>query len=120
MRSLVFEGRTCEAYEAMRQKDKKLHEAARKIIKELLRCDDPAVGIGKPESLTHNEQLKQAAKAHHRSVNSELIHCLEKTYKPTRLSAAEIAYRAGELRRRVAAKRLDIDEINVAKNQGRE
>lgn len=54
MRSLVFEGRTWEAYEAMRQKDKKLHEATRKIIKELLRCDDPAVGTGKPEPLKHN------------------------------------------------------------------
>lgn len=66
------------------------------------------------------EQLKQAANAHHRSINSELIHCLEKTYKPTRLSAAELANRAGELRRRVAAKRLDIDEITAAKNQGRQ
>ena len=65
------------------------------------------------------EQLKQAAKAHHRSVNSELIHCLEKTYKPTRLSAAELANRASELRRR-AAVRLDTDEIIAAKNQGRE
>ena len=65
------------------------------------------------------EQLKQAASAHHRSVNSELIHCLEKTYKPTRLSAAELAKRAGELRSRVAV-RLDTDEITAAKNQGRE
>jgi antitoxin FitA len=65
------------------------------------------------------EQLKQAANAHHRSVNSELIHCLEKTYKPTRLSAAELAKRAGELRSRVAV-RLDTDEITAAKNQGRE
>ena len=65
------------------------------------------------------EQLKRAANAHHRSVNSELIHCLEKTYKPTRLSAAELADRADELRRRVAV-RLDIDEITAAKNQGRE
>lgn len=54
MRSLVFEGKTWEAYEAMRQKDKKLHDAARKIIKELIRCEDPAVGTGKPESLKHN------------------------------------------------------------------
>ena len=34
---------TVKAYEAMRQKDKKLHEAARKIIKELIRSNDPAV-----------------------------------------------------------------------------
>jgi toxin YoeB len=54
MRSLVFEGRTWEAYEAMRHKDKRLHEAARKIITELVRCEDPAVGTGKPEPLKHN------------------------------------------------------------------
>lgn len=66
------------------------------------------------------EQLKQAANAHHRSVNSELIHCLEKTYNPTPVSAAELADKARQLRSRVAATRLDIDEINAAKNQGRE
>lgn len=54
MRSLVFEGRTWEAYEAMRKKDTKLHSAARKIIKELLRSNDPTVGLGKPEALKHN------------------------------------------------------------------
>ncbi|MDH7943453.1 Txe/YoeB family addiction module toxin [Pseudohongiella sp. SYSU M77423] len=54
MRSLVFEGKTWEAYEAMRQNDKKLHDAARKMIKELIRCEDPAVGTGKPEPLKHN------------------------------------------------------------------
>ena len=54
MRSLVFEGKTWEAYEAMGQKDKKLHDAVRKIIKELIRCEDPAVGTGKPEPLKHN------------------------------------------------------------------
>jgi len=38
----------------MRRKDRKLHEAARKIIRELIRCDDPTVGTGKPEPLRHN------------------------------------------------------------------
>jgi len=66
------------------------------------------------------EQLKQAANAHHRSVNSELIHCLEKTYKPTRCSAAELASKAADLRSQVKVARLDIDEINAAKSQGRE
>lgn len=53
MRSLVFEGSTWEAYEDMRLKDKKLHDATRKIIKELLRCDNPGLGTGKPEPLKH-------------------------------------------------------------------
>ncbi len=54
MRSLVFEGRTWEAYETMRLKDKKLHKATQQIIRELLRCDNPALGTGKPERLKHN------------------------------------------------------------------
>lgn len=66
------------------------------------------------------EQLKQSAKAHHRSVNSELIHCLEKTFKPTPVSAAALAEKALALRTRVTASQLDVDEINVARNQGRE
>jgi toxin YoeB len=54
MRSLVFEGDTWAAYEAMREKDKKLHKALCKLLKEMLRSDDPSAGIGKPEALKHN------------------------------------------------------------------
>ncbi|MCZ0925890.1 Txe/YoeB family addiction module toxin [Halomonas janggokensis] len=54
MRSLVFEGRTWEAYEKMRETDKKLHKALCKLMKEMLRSDDPTMGIGKPEPLKHN------------------------------------------------------------------
>ncbi|MDO9478708.1 MAG: Arc family DNA-binding protein [Pseudohongiella sp.] len=66
------------------------------------------------------EKLKQAATAHHRSVNSELIYCLEKTFKPSRASAEELAEKAKALRSRVTAERLDTDDINAAINQGRE
>lgn len=66
------------------------------------------------------EQLKQAANAHHRSVNSELIYCLERTFRPTPVSASELADKALKLRSRVAAARLDTDEINAARNEGRE
>lgn len=54
MRSLVFEGRTWEAYEKMREKDRKLHNALRKLLKEMLRSEDPSTGIGKPEPLKHS------------------------------------------------------------------
>lgn len=53
MRSLVFEGSTWSEYEKLREKDKKLHKALCKLIKEMLR-DNPAAGIGKPEMLKHN------------------------------------------------------------------
>lgn len=54
MRSLVFEGNTWEAYESMRKKDQRLHKSLCKLLKEMLRSDDPASGFGKPEPLKHN------------------------------------------------------------------
>ena len=53
MRSLVFEGNTWAIYEELRQRDKKLHKALCRILKEMLR-GNPAVGVGKPEPLKHN------------------------------------------------------------------
>ena len=53
MRSLVFVGRSWHNYELMRKKDKKLHNALCKILKEMMRAD-PASGLGKPEPLKHN------------------------------------------------------------------
>ena len=53
MRSLVFEGKTWFTYELLREKDKKLHKALCKILKEMLRSD-PSSGLGKPEPLKHN------------------------------------------------------------------
>ena len=53
MRSLVFEGRTWEAYEKMREQDKKLHKALCQLLKEMIRSEEPSVGRGKPEPLKH-------------------------------------------------------------------
>ena len=53
MRSLVFEGYTWAAYEELRLRDKKLHKALCRLLKEMLR-DDPDNGTGKPEPLKHN------------------------------------------------------------------
>jgi toxin YoeB len=53
MRSLVFEGNTWAAYEKLRLKDKKMHKALCRMLKEMLR-DDPRMGTGKPEQLKHN------------------------------------------------------------------
>lgn len=54
MRSLVFEGNTWEAYERLRESDKALHRALCKLIRDMLRSDDPCQGLGKPEPLRHN------------------------------------------------------------------
>jgi len=54
MRSLVFEGGSGAQYEALREKDKKLRKALCKLLKEMLRSNDPSSGLGKPEALKHN------------------------------------------------------------------
>ena len=53
MRSIIFEGKTWLTYEQLREKDKKLHKALCKILKEIMRSD-PSSGLGKPEPLKHN------------------------------------------------------------------
>lgn len=53
MRSLAFEGKTWFVYEQLRAKDPKLHRNLCKLLKEMLR-EDPAKGMGKPETLKHN------------------------------------------------------------------
>jgi plasmid stability protein len=65
------------------------------------------------------EHLKQAANAHHRSVNSELIYCLESILLPTKLTPTDLKNTAKLLRDRVMIDRIDVDEINKAKNEGR-
>ena len=70
-----------------------------------------------PETLYN--RLKEAASANHRSINSELIHCLEQMLLPTRVSPSEHLQRARELRRGIDASLVDIDDIQDAINEGR-
>lgn len=53
MRSLVFEGRTWQAYEQLRKRDPKLHKSLCRVLRDMLR-GDPATGLGKPEPLKHS------------------------------------------------------------------
>lgn len=65
------------------------------------------------------EQLKESASAHHRSINSELIVCLERVLMPTKTSAEQRLDVAAELRSRVSVKRIDTSELDEAKRVGR-
>lgn len=53
MRSLVFEGCNWEAYEKLREQDKKLHKTLCRLLKEMMR-GRPEEGTGKPEQFKHN------------------------------------------------------------------
>lgn len=65
------------------------------------------------------EHLKQAANAHHRSINSELIVCLEKVLMPKKLTANDIKVAARELRSRVQMIENEDQFIQQAKEEGR-
>ena len=70
-----------------------------------------------PDDLYKN--LKISANMHHRSINSELIHCLETVLLPKKLSPAELELNARLLRGKVKADLIDSAEIDEAKRAGR-
>lgn len=63
--------------------------------------------------------LKLAAEAHHRSLNSEVIACLERVLLPARVTAAERVTRARQLREGLAGKRFTAADIARAIDQDR-
>ncbi len=64
-------------------------------------------------------RLKQSASANRRSINSELIVCLEKNILPQRVSVVEKLDKIRALRKRVNAKKIGAKEITDAKHLGR-
>lgn len=70
-----------------------------------------------PEDLYH--RLRHAAEAHRRSINGELIHCLELTLKPRQLPVAERLERIRRLRPAVGGEAITPAEIADAIEQGR-
>ena len=65
------------------------------------------------------ERLKTAAKMHRRSMNSEAIVCLEAVLIPTKLPPSERIARARELRAALAMQTFLVDDIDLAKREGR-
>lgn len=65
------------------------------------------------------EQLKHAANSHRRSINSELINCLEKALLPARITPKERLNAARALRSQVNATTIDTAELDEAKRAGR-
>ncbi len=64
-------------------------------------------------------QLKEAAQAHRRSLNSEILYCVEKTIGTHKIDVTEHLAVARALREKTAAHPLSDYEIDVAKREGR-
>jgi plasmid stability protein len=65
------------------------------------------------------ERLKHSAKAHHRSLNSEVIACIERQLAPHVLNPDERLARARRLRAAVASTDFDPRRIAEAIREGR-
>jgi len=70
-----------------------------------------------PDSLY--AQLKDAASVHRRSLNSEILYCVERTLGVHRINVSEHIEMARKLRTKTAQYNLTEQELNDAKNEGR-
>ncbi len=64
--------------------------------------------------------LRAAADAHHRSLNGEIIACLEQSLLPQKSNAQEHLAKAREIRLALAPLTFNADDIAEAIKQGRE
>lgn len=65
------------------------------------------------------ERLKEAAQAHHRSLNSEVIACLEQALMPARVGPEEHLAQARRIRAGLKTGVFKAEEIAQAIEQGR-
>lgn len=70
-----------------------------------------------PDSLY--TQLKVAAGSHHRSLNSEILYCVERTLGIHKINVSEHLEMARKLRAKTAQHNITDQELNKAKNEGR-
>jgi len=64
-------------------------------------------------------QLKEAAQTHHRSLNSEILYCVERTLGTHKIDVFEQLTMARTLREKTAANPITNDELTAVKNKGR-
>jgi plasmid stability protein len=65
------------------------------------------------------ERLKQSAQASRRSINGEIIVCIERAVSPQRVDPEMVITRARELRERTSAYRMTDEDLSAAKADGR-
>ena len=64
------------------------------------------------------EQLKQSATQHHRSINSEVLVCLERFLLAPKLDTADTFARIRKLRKKTSGHLLTDKELSKAKSEG--
>ena len=65
------------------------------------------------------DKLQELARANRRSINSEVIHCIERAVSSRRLEVDELLTRARQLREQTASYAMSDEELTRAKQEGR-
>ena len=65
------------------------------------------------------DRLKEAARVHRRSLNSEILYCVERMLVPYKTDVSDHLAMARNLREKTAAYTLTDEFIDSAKNDGR-
>ena len=65
------------------------------------------------------ERLKESADLHRRSLNSEILACLERALAGGRIDGDEVIARARAIRQRIGGTRLTAGELAAARESGR-
>jgi len=64
-------------------------------------------------------RLKESARVHHRSLNSEILHCVERALVPYKIDVVEHTLFARKIREKTASYPLTDEILNTTKNSGR-
>ena len=65
------------------------------------------------------DRLKEAARVHRRSLNSEILYCVERTLVPYKTDVSAQLAIARKLREKTATYKLTDELLEAAKNDGR-
>lgn len=65
------------------------------------------------------KRLKESAQLNHRSMNGQVLHCLEKTLLNNKVDMSDRLEKARKLRQESSQSFLTEDFLNEAKNEGR-
>lgn len=79
----------------------------------------PAITVKNIPDILYS-QLKQSAEAHRRSINSELIVCLEKALTPQKIDKDLLLTNARTMRQKLRGLNVTEEDLTNAKAEGRE
>lgn len=65
------------------------------------------------------DRLKEAARVHRRSLNGEILYCVERVLIPYKIDVSDHLTTARNLREKTAAYKLTDELLDSAKNKGR-